>query len=880
MSRRDGGGERGRVRAETTLLAGRYRLHTLLGSGGHGEVWEAHDEVLGETVAVKILRCTEGEAARARREISTLRIVRLPGVVRLFDEGTNDDRPFIVMERVSGLPFPGRALEPQAEALLLASTSARTLSITASQTLAGTQSVVTNDPSTAALVTNAPQTNRRARWRWPALADRAEALLEVLARVHAAGVIHRDLKPDNVLVSDEGRLTVLDFGLSLAVARGEETSARGQILGTPAYLAPEQIQTGEIDERVDLYAVGVMLYEALAGRRPHESAPLTTLIVSRLFQQPPPIQEFAPDLPPTIAALIDRMLAIDPDDRPRSAFEALSVLRGQPAERRANPVIHRLSSYAPARATTDAALTSAVGPLENAVGREPISEEALRLLFDGPDRLFHMREDAARILFARTGGHPERVAVELDSWARAGLVRWGGLAFVIERDTLDRLDAGLEVAPAPRSRSSVLTAPATDELLHLLAAGERDLVATEAVALSRRWAEAGKLGLAATALQEALWAVRRWMPAAAHPGEELLLIQWVKLAFADRTELALDRALYEACRTGARDPSHSGVARLRRLLEAGLVVLSPRGRQALSMADALPPFEDPELERWRHWVRIRSASRVSTEVLLEALALAEEWALHSGWGTAKAILAGWLGTLRYNEGRFDEAAELHAKSAAAEPWLLDRIASALNSASALLEAFHHKAAAEAASAALSLAAGCRHAYLEGRATWIRRAAMYRMGIHPALDLELVDAISAVGVPELEALVCINEAAIAWRTNQVGRSTELAGRAGRIWKGNERPWPELLARCLESVSVALTELEVRALEERAIACPVPGIGIQALGLLKLAYPWLRPRPETVLNALCVGIPRAKWDQRMDVISVKEALTWASKSSSQA
>ncbi|MEZ4309091.1 MAG: protein kinase, partial [Polyangiaceae bacterium] len=152
-------------------LAGRYKLHALLGRGGNGEVWEAEDRLSTGRVAVKILDRGRGAAAaRVRREVSALRLLHLPGVVHLLDEGVESGRAYLVMERVNGEPFPGV-------------------------------------PAPAA---------------WERIEPVVTGLLETLSRIHAAGVVHRDLKPANVLVTPEGRPVVLDFGISHMESAGDQ----------------------------------------------------------------------------------------------------------------------------------------------------------------------------------------------------------------------------------------------------------------------------------------------------------------------------------------------------------------------------------------------------------------------------------------------------------------------------------------------------------------------------------------------------------------------------------------------------------------------------------------------------------------------------------
>lgn len=249
----------------------------MLGHGGHGVVHEAVDVQSGETVAVKIFE-SRYDPSRIRREIAALRLLRVRGVVRFIEEGTTaTGAAFIAMERIDGVDFPGG---PR--------------------------------PTT-----------------WEALAPTAIALFETLAGVHGAGIVHRDLKPGNVLVDREGRPTVVDFGLSWRADVAPAHTQEGQLLGTPRYMSPEQFRTDSVGPSTDLYAAGLMIYEALTGELPHVSGPMERLLFRRITEQVPPLLERAPSTPPAVARVIDQLLAINQRDRPRSADLVVALLTEQ-----------------------------------------------------------------------------------------------------------------------------------------------------------------------------------------------------------------------------------------------------------------------------------------------------------------------------------------------------------------------------------------------------------------------------------------------------------------------------------------------------------------------------------------------------------------------
>jgi serine/threonine-protein kinase len=215
-------------------------------------------------VALKRLWLRTGDASRIRREVAALRHLHLPGVVALFDAEIGDHQAWIAMQRVEGRPFPG-AEGPHS---------------------------------------------------WAGLRPAVRALLRVLEGVHAAGIVHRDLKPSNILIQADGTPILLDFGLARGAVTGATFTRDGQVVGTPRYMAPEQCRGQRVDARADLYAVGVMVVEALTGSVPHDHADVSTLLSARAARPAPSLRGLLPTLPPPVAAALDALLATDPDARP------------------------------------------------------------------------------------------------------------------------------------------------------------------------------------------------------------------------------------------------------------------------------------------------------------------------------------------------------------------------------------------------------------------------------------------------------------------------------------------------------------------------------------------------------------------------------------
>lgn len=266
-------------------VVGAYRLAGRLGSGEHGEVFVATHLASGEQVAFKRLRVPAGDTRRRaetlRRfaaESGTTRRLQHPDIVRVLDAGHDDAGPWLVMELL-----PGCSLERYTHV-------ARLL----------------------------PE---------PVVLGVAARIARALAYAHGRGVVHRDLKPSNVIVDwSSRRVTLTDFGLARS-ADGDSTRT-GLVLGSPAYLAPEQLAGAPATPRGDLYALGVTLFELLAGRRPHESPSLGELLRQVAEEPAPGLETLRPALPRELTALVARLLAKAPAQRPASAEEVAQALDG------------------------------------------------------------------------------------------------------------------------------------------------------------------------------------------------------------------------------------------------------------------------------------------------------------------------------------------------------------------------------------------------------------------------------------------------------------------------------------------------------------------------------------------------------------------------
>jgi len=257
------------------LIAGRYRLDHRIAVGGMAEVWEAVDEVLGRSVAVKVLHphlaADAGFVARFRSEAIAAARLHHPGIVAIYDTSHDAGSEAIVMELVRGPTLRARLDD---------------------RTFLAPYEVVQIGAEVA----------------------------DALAAAHRAGLVHRDVKPANILLSEDGRVMVTDFGIA-KIRDDPDVTQTGTMLGTVKYLAPEQVRGERLDGRADIYALGVVLYEALCARPPFEGDTPAATALARLHQVPPRPRQLRATVPAALDDVIMRCLRLDRDARYATATD-------------------------------------------------------------------------------------------------------------------------------------------------------------------------------------------------------------------------------------------------------------------------------------------------------------------------------------------------------------------------------------------------------------------------------------------------------------------------------------------------------------------------------------------------------------------------------
>ena len=270
------------------VVDGRYELEQLVGSGGMSSVYRAHDRMLERKVALKILHQRYGEDAeyleRFRREARAVAQLAHPNIVTVIDRGEDQGRQFIVFEYVDGDNL--KQVVDRVGAL----------------------------PVDRAI-------------------EYGIAIARALAFAHEHGIVHRDVKPQNVLLNGDGRAKVTDFGIARSLDVEGGVTQTGTVLGTSNYIAPEQASGQPVDERSDVYSLGVVLFELLTGELPFAGESFVAVALRHINEPAPSVLERRPDVPPALAALVDAMLGKDHLERPSmdEVVASLEALRGATA---------------------------------------------------------------------------------------------------------------------------------------------------------------------------------------------------------------------------------------------------------------------------------------------------------------------------------------------------------------------------------------------------------------------------------------------------------------------------------------------------------------------------------------------------------------------
>lgn len=405
------------------VLADRYEVGRMIGSGGMAEVYEGRDRLLARRVAIKVLLTQYSRdhsfLTRFKREAQSAASLSHPNIVGVYDTGVQDGTNFIVMEYIEG----------------------RTL-----------RDVIRSEGPMA------PE---------HVIAVAAD-VCSALGAAHARGIIHRDIKPANIMITSEGQVKVMDFGIARATA-SESITQTAAVVGTAQYISPEQAQATGVDARSDLYSLGVCLYEMLCGRVPFTGNTPVAIAYQHVRDAPPPLSQLNPNIPEPLQAIAMKAMAKEPEFRYQSAAEFRADLEraryGQPVTAMADSAATMaMAGTSPQTAYMGGSPTQSFQPAPDPYGRDGYNDEEERKGGGIASKILVFLAVVAVVaglivlLLTFTGDQPEQVAVPGVVGQQATVARstLEGAGFrVIEQEQADSAEEGRVISTNPAAEAEV-----------------------------------------------------------------------------------------------------------------------------------------------------------------------------------------------------------------------------------------------------------------------------------------------------------------------------------------------------------------------------------------------------------------------------------------
>jgi len=704
------------------VFAGRYEIERTLGRGGFGRVYEVHDQLLGKPVALKFLNEKRWASAWDRwRESAMLRTLEIRGVPRLLDEGRSREGTYIVTELVRGVPFPGRV-----------------------------------DPRS-----------------WHELAPLVVDLLDTLSRVHAEGIVHADIKPENVLMTADNETYLVDFGIAHRAIEGHKNR---EVAGSPNFMSLDIFAGEAPSPQSDLYALGVMIFEALTGQSMFESRLMVEWFATLREHGPPTIRDRCPGLDESVITLVDGLRGVG-----NRTFESAT---------------HALS-------TIDSELrwTGWEDAFDERTEGWTVAE--LQPFFAGPEVGWHLASRSAGELWKRTEGDPEEVLDELRSWIDLRLAHYEHGRFRVGVRALASLESGRATRDEASDRSCGISHD--DDFT--------EIILERAQKLDR----SGRPEAAAALLQEAEGALAS---AGSESERDRILEAWARQALWIQNPESIEAVLFA---------HHDRRAPYLRLVESVRQMLRGARFEHFEKLGSMLPFDDPDFEMQRHVYRATAARFRGREYLQEVVEGARAAAKRFDDPRCEGIVEMLEAYVAAEAFDFERATDqmLTAADKAIRPTA--RLSRLMSAAQFAPDSLDYERALRLTEDALEFAAELGATEYRIKLESWRRMVLYRLRRDQEFDEEYVHAARLTGKRWAISVSAMTEAAIAWRQGAIANARRLASEAHEGWVSSGF---EAGAILLEAFLFFLAPqkpeaAEIHEIHQKATSIPAPRLRAQAL-----------------------------------------------------